>query len=43
MACTSSEELVAFAKENGIKLTDEQLDAIAGGDDWCKCPDYEIW
>ena len=32
-AITSKEELVAFAEEEGIELTDEQLDAMSGGDD----------
>lgn len=32
-ACTTAEELVALAKKEGIELTDEQLEAIAGGDD----------
>ena len=30
-ACKNSEELLALAKEEGIELTDEQLDAISGG------------
>ena len=30
-AIKSAEDLVAFAREEGIELTDEQLDAIAGG------------
>ena len=29
--CTSVEEFVQFAKENGIDLSDEQLDMITGG------------
>lgn len=35
-ACKTSEELLALAKEEGVDLTDEQLDAIAGGleKDW---------
>lgn len=33
-AAKSSEELVAIATEEGIDLTDEQLDAVAGGVDW---------
>ena len=31
-ACTSAKELVALAEEEGIELTDEQLEKIAGGD-----------
>ena len=32
--CTTPEELAAFAEAEGIELTDEQLDAIAGGQQW---------
>ena len=33
--CTSADELVALANEEGIELTDEQLEKVAGGDlDW---------
>ena len=30
--CTSAEELVALAKETGFELSDEQLEAVAGGE-----------
>ena len=30
-ACESPEQIFALAKEEGIELTDEQMDAIAGG------------
>ena len=30
-ACKSHEEMLALAKEEGIELTDEQLEAISGG------------
>ena len=30
-ACKSQEELLAFAKQEGIELTDEQLEAVSGG------------
>ena len=30
-ACKNSEELLALAKEEGIELTSEQLEAISGG------------
>ena len=30
-ACKNSDELLALAKEEGIELTDEQLNAISGG------------
>ena len=30
----SQEEILALAKEQGVELSDEQLDKIAGGDVW---------
>ena len=30
-ACKNQEELLALAKEEGIELTDEQLEAVNGG------------
>ena len=36
-ACTSVDELVALAEEEGIELTDEQLEALSGGSDWDVC------
>ena len=30
-ACKSSEEVLKLAKEEGIELTDEQLEAVSGG------------
>ena len=29
--CKTTEELINLAREEGIELTDEQLDAVAGG------------
>ena len=29
------EELVALAKAEGVELSDEQLEAIAGNGEWC--------
>ena len=29
--CKSSEEILALAKEEGVVLTDEQLEAVSGG------------
>ena len=31
-SCASADELASLAKEEGLELTDEQLEAIAGGD-----------
>ena len=40
-ACKSSGELVELAKSEGVELTDDQLDAIAGGT-WYDCMN-ETW
>ena len=40
-ACKDSDELVALAKSEGVELTDDQLDAIAGGS-WYDCMN-ETW
>ena len=40
-ACKSSDELIELAKSEGVQLTDEQLDAIAGGS-WYNCMN-ETW
>ncbi|MBO7573870.1 MAG: hypothetical protein J6T25_03740 [Bacilli bacterium] len=40
-ACKNQEEILRLAKEEGIELTDEQLEAVNGGvctDDRPKCP-----
>lgn len=52
-ACKSSDELLKLAKEEGVELSDEQLQAISGGfcsssDFRWKCPncgstDTEVW
>ena len=33
-ACTSPEELLALAKREGYKLSDEQIEAVSGGSAW---------
>ena len=38
-ACKNSEELLALAKEEGIELTDEQLEAVSGGS-ICSTPTF---
>lgn len=40
LACKTPEDLFALAKEEGVELTDEQLDAVAGGRAWYDCPGY---
>lgn len=35
LACKTPEELLALAGEEGIELTDEQLEGVAGGQSWC--------
>ena len=39
-ACKTTEELVALAEAEGIDLSDEQLEAVSGGDEWI-CDDKE--
>jgi len=34
----SPEEVLAFAREEGFELTDEQLESVAGG--WDVCPHF---
>ena len=31
------DELVALAKEEGVELSDEQLESLSGGDGWVSC------
>ncbi|ACV21388.1 Uncharacterised protein [Slackia heliotrinireducens] len=33
-ACETPEELLALAKQEGIELSEEQLEGISGGADW---------
>ena len=35
-ACKTQEELLSFAKEEGIQLSEEQLEAVSGG---CTTPE----
>ena len=39
-ACSTADELLTLAKEEGVELTDEQLEAVAGGGIW-SCEDHE--
>lgn len=37
-SCKSASELASIAYDEGMELTDEQLDGIAGGGAWsCEC------
>lgn len=42
-ACQAPEELLALAKAEGYKLSDEEMEAISGGRDvlWGSCDSYE--
>ena len=44
-ACKSKEEMLALAKEEGIELTDEQLEAVSGGCNTgnVRCPRSDNW
>ena len=37
-ACKTPEDVLALAKEDGIELTEEQLEAVSGG--WNDCDDH---
>ena len=37
--CKTPEDVLAFAKEEGLELTDEQLEAVSGGR-WDDCDNY---
>ena len=41
-ACKSTEDVFALAKEEGYELSDEELDAVSGGDwdCWSVCTKY---
>ena len=42
-ACKTPEEMMALAKKVGYKLSEEELDGIAGGASWtCSCYSKEI-
>ena len=38
-ACKSPEELLELAKSEGVELSEEELDAVSGGDSWLDCSD----
>ena len=39
-ACKTPEDILALAKEEGYELTDEELAAIAGGEEWYQCGNF---
>ena len=45
-ACKTPEDVLALAKEEGYELSEEELAAVSGGDEWVErcngrtCPDY---
>lgn len=34
-ACKTPEELLNLAKREGVELSDEEIQGITGGQDWC--------
>ena len=41
-ACKTPEDILALAKAEGYELSDEELEAVSGGDEWVKrCDDRE--
>lgn len=40
--CNSPEEILALAKKEGIKLTEEQLESITGGSAWSGAKEYSV-
>ena len=43
LECKSSDELLKLAEDEGVELTDEQLETIAGGDWDDPCDQYSSW
>ena len=39
-SCKNTDELMSMLGTMGIELTDEQLDAVAGGGSWGGCEGY---
>ncbi len=37
-ACKTPEDMLALAKEEGYELSEEELNSIAGGEDFWDCP-----
>ena len=45
MGASTPEELLAVAQGEGFKLSDDALQAVAGGNDWCSwiCAHVKCW
>ena len=43
LACTSPEEFLSLAREEGYELTDEQLEGVAGGWGSSDCSSYTTY
>ena len=41
-ACKTPDEMLALAKAEGYKLSEEELAAVSGGASWGSCSDYEV-
>ena len=41
-SCQSEKDLLSLALENGVELTDEQLDMVSGGEVWDDGPDRNM-
>lgn len=45
LACQKADEISALAKEEGVELTNEQLEAVSGGEcdnkDFMQCPSFK--
>ena len=45
-ACTTPEQIIALAQEEGYELSDEQLEEVAGGGGWScsdNCWDFTVF
>ena len=42
-ACKTPEDILALAKKEGYELDDEELQAIAGGEEWYQCSDHHCY
>ena len=40
MACKTPDDFLALAKQEGYKLSDEEMEAVSGGGGWSSCTVY---